>query len=58
MIVLNKRWKHKLKLEKINNIIKGLGNLYNNIWVPAPEYIKESKNARLKKLLISIVILI
>jgi len=39
----------KLKLEKINNIIKGLGNLYNNIWVPAPEYIKESKKCQIEK---------
>ena len=39
----------KLKLEKINNIIKRLENLYNNIWVPAPEYVKESKKYQVEK---------
>lgn len=38
-----------LKLSKLNFIIQNLYNKYKNIWVPAPEYIKEYKNYKVQK---------
>ena len=40
----------KIKLEKLNFIIKELVKRYNNIWVPAPDYMMEIKNCNVEKI--------
>ena len=39
-----------MKLNKLNFIINELENKYKNIWVPAPEYIKETKKVKVDKI--------
>ena len=41
---------NNLKLQKLNFIIKELEKKYNNIWVPAPIYVKENKNCQVEKI--------
>ena len=42
--------KYKIKLQKLSSFIKELENQYNNKWVPAPEYEKESKQCQIEKI--------
>ena len=39
-----------VELEKLNNNIKELQNKINHIWIPAPQYIKESKQCQIEKI--------
>ena len=41
---------NKIKLQKIDFIIKELEKKYNNIWVPAPEYEKKLKKYKVEKI--------
>jgi len=39
----------ELKIEKLDFIIKSLKERYNNVWIPAPEFIKESQSCKVRK---------
>ena len=41
---------NQIKLQKLNLIINELEKRYNNIWVPAPEYINENKLIKVEKI--------
>ena len=40
----------KIKLQKLNFIISEFKKRYNNIWVPAPDFIKEIKKCKVEKI--------
>ena len=42
--------KYKIKLQKLSTMITDLENKYNNVWVPAPDYEKETKKCAIEKM--------